>query len=369
MIDGAALADALSAAGCRIVSGVPCSHLAGLIRALEDDPRFRYVPAANEGAALAIAAGAWLGGGTPAVLLQNSGLGNLVNPLASLSAPYRIPALLLVSMRAHPDPERDEPQHRVMGARTAAILDALGVRHAPLPAEPEALGDAFALALDELAARRSFAFLVEAGTVAGCAPPAAGDDPSLSRLEAIRVVAAHLSDREAVVATTGLAGRELMSVSERSANFAMAGSMGHAVAIGLGIAIGQPERRVVVLDGDGALLMHAGSLSTVGHERPPNLVHVVLDNGTYDSTGGQRTTSANTDLVVMALACGYRAAHNCRDADELGTVFARALSEPGPVFIRAAIGAAPGPPAPRVTARGSLDSQAAAFRAALAAGR
>jgi len=191
----------------------------------------------------------------------------------------------------------------------------------------------------------------------------------MTRLEAIRVVAAHLSDREAVVATTGLAGRELLSVSDRSANFAMAGSMGHALAIGLGIAIGQPERRVVVLDGDGALLMHAGSLSTAGHERPANLVHVVLDNGTYDSTGGQPTTSATTDLVAMARACGYRAAHCCRDADELGAVFRAGPDRAGPVFVRAVIGAAPGPPPQRVTARGSLDSQAAACRAALAAGR
>lgn len=367
MIAASVLADALAATGCRIASGVPCSHLAGLIRELEDDVRFHYVPAANEGAALAIAGGTWLAGGVPAVLLQNSGLGNLVNPLASLSAPYGIPVLLLVSMRGHPDPERDEPQHRLMGARTGTILDALGVPRAQLPAEPGGVARAFARARAALAERRCFALLVGPGTIAACTREAPGGAAAMSRLEAIRVVAGRLSDREAVVATTGLAGRELLSVSDRDANFAMAGSMGHALAIGLGIAITQPERRVVVLDGDGALLMHAGTLSTVGHERPANLVHVVLDNGVYGSTDGQPTTSGSTDLVAVARACGYRDARCCRDADELDAAVARALTERGPVLLRAMIGAAQGPPAARVTARGSLDAQAAACRAALTA--
>jgi phosphonopyruvate decarboxylase len=145
----------------------------------------------------------------------------------------------------------------------------------------------------------------------------------------------------------------------------MAGSMGHALGIGLGMAIGRPERRVVVLDGDGALLMHMGTLSNVGHHAPANLVHVVLDNGTYGSTGDQPATSSSTDLVAAARSCGYRATYRCRDAEELAGAFSRALAEPGPAFLRAMIGTAAGSPAPRVTAMGSLDSQAARFRAAI----
>ena len=366
MIPGAVLADALAGHGYRLVSGVPCSNVGGLIDALGRDDRLGYVPAASDGAALAVASGARLGGRRSAVVLQNSGLGNLVNPLASLNMPYRIPVLLLVSMRGYPDPAGDEPQHRMMGLRTARILDSLGVEHAMLPADPALAGRVLAQAGEALEARRCFAVLVRRGVVepaVRCPPPTA---PLPSRLEAIEALAGCLGDGEAVVATTGLTSRELAAVRDRPNNFYMAGSMGHAAAIGLGLALERPRRRVVVLDGDGAVLMHLGTLSTIGHQAPANLVHVVLDNGVYGSTGDQPTTSSTTDLAAVARACGYRAAWCCRSPGELRPALARALVEPGPVFVLARIGTAVGEPAPRVTVLDGLDAVAARFRASLA---
>jgi phosphonopyruvate decarboxylase len=368
MILGTAFADALAGHGYRLVSGVPCSNLGGLITALSADDRFRYVPAANEGAALAVAAGAWLGGRRAAVALQNSGLGNLVNPLASLSLPYAVPTLLIVSMRAYPDPATDEPQHRMMGLRTARILDALDVQHAALRGDPALLDGLLAEADAAVEARRCFAILVERGAVEGVRPGRTGAAaaPGLpSRLEAIEVLAEALTGDEAVVATTGLTSRELASVRDRPANFYMAGSMGHAAAIGLGLALQRPERRVVVLDGDGAVLMHMGTLSTVGSHAPPNLVHVVLDNGAYGSTGDQPTTSSSTDLAMVARACGYRAAWCCADLQQLGATLPRALVEPGPVFVLGRISTAVRELAPRVTVLEGLDTVAARFRDAL----
>jgi phosphonopyruvate decarboxylase len=168
-----------------------------------------------------------------------------------------------------------------------------------------------------------------------------------------------------VVATTGMTSRELMLARDRGRNFYMAGSMGHAMGIGLGVALGQPERPVVVLDGDGAVLMHMGTLSSIGHLAPANLLHVVLDNEAYGSTGDQPTTSSSTDLAAVALACGYRRAWRCREPRELAGAVSAALGERGPALVVAKIDVRSREAAPRVTAGQGLASVAARFRASL----
>lgn len=334
-LSAAAFCDALRRRGLTFWSGVPCSYFAPALAHAAHDPAFTYVGAANEGAALGIAAGAALGGARPVVLLQNSGFGNLVNPLTSLSLVYAIPALLFVTLRAWPDELADEPQHRVIGRELTNLLGALGVHHAVMPVDP----GGFEAALDQadavLRQGGMAALLIAKGSLAGpgrAGPDGAAERP-LSRAEAVDTVAASAPADEAIVSTTGEISRELFALHDRPGNFYMQGSMGHAAAIGLGVALARPERRVLVLDGDGAVLMHLGTLSTIGYEAPARLVHVVLDNEAYATTGNQPTTSSRTKLEEVALACGYRWARRCATRAELEALLRAARAERGPVCI------------------------------------
>jgi phosphonopyruvate decarboxylase len=321
--------------GLTFWSGVPCSYFAPALVRAGADPAFTYVSAANEGAALGIAAGAALAGARPVVLLQNSGFGNLLNPLTSLSMIYDIPVLLFVTLRAWPDELDDEPQHRVIGRELTNLLDTLGVRHAVMPVDPAG----FEAALDEadavLRRGRVAALLISKGSLAGAgrAAPAASAERPLSRAEAVETVAASAPDDEAIVSTTGEVSRELFALRDRPGNFYMQGSMGHAAAIALGVALGRPERSVLVLDGDGAVLMHMGTLSTIGYERPERLIHVILDNEAYATTGNQPTTSVTTRLEDVALACGYRWVRRCATREQLAELLRTARAQSGPACI------------------------------------
>jgi len=329
--------EALVSRGVRRFTGVPCSFFQAAVDRVIDDPRLEYTIVPNEGAALALAAGAYLGGTTAAVLIQNSGLGNLINPLTSLNMIYRIPALLFISGRAYGVP--DEPQHEVIGRTMGGILDAIGVRRRDLPADTaeygRALDDAFAYMQRE---RQPFAFFVRQDTIDEYKPSRTdGGRYPMKRIDAIGAVMDVLGGDELVVATTGKPSRELFATRDRPRNFYMQGSMGHAISIGLGLALERPDRKVVVLDGDGAALMHLGALSSVGHYKPVNFVHVVLDNESYETTGDQDTTSPTTDLEGVARACGYRNASTVADADALKHALGKALAQEGPAFLRVKI--------------------------------
>ncbi len=352
MISAADFCSTLAGRGHTFFTGVPCSYFQGPIALASADPRLRYVPAANEGAALAIAAGAALAGARPVVLLQNSGLGNLVNPLASLSLVYGLPALVFVSLRADPEGAEDEPQHRVMGRATGPLLELLGVPTRPLPGDAAALGEL----VDEAAARArsglTTAVLVRKGAIGGHpagAVPAAGRP--LTRALAVAAVAAQLAADDVTVASTGFLSRELFAARDLPGSFYMQGSMGHAPAIALGIALERPERAVFVIDGDGAVLMHTGTLSTIGACAPPNLVHVTVDNEAYESTGGQSTTSGTTRLEVVAEGCGYRSATCCRTLAELEAALRAARGRRGPCFILVKVGRTAAGEPPRITTR------------------
>lgn len=346
----------LAARGVRFGSGVPCSLLGPVIEALNGGGDVRYLGATSEGEALALAAGAWLAGVEAAALCQNSGLGNMVNPLSSLCRPFGIPALVLCSWRGRPG-DGDEEHHRPMGAGMHALLDALDVPHGSLPSEPDGLEPALDRAFAAMAEReRPYVAIVEPGTFAGPRRrreprerPATGTlhalgtgRRTLTRFAALEEVAARLPGDAAVVATTGYTGRELFALDDREQFFYQVGSMGCASAIGLGVALHTPQP-VVVLDGDGAALMKLGNLATIGLAAPRNLVHVVLDNGVHDSTGGQATAAPGVDFARVAIACGYRRAFGCDDAAQLGAALDAALDGAGPALVHMRI--APGSPA------------------------
>lgn len=331
MISAAEFCAELDRRGFTVASGVPCSYFGGPIALLGGRPG-RYLPAANEGAALAIAAGAALAGGRPYLMLQNSGLGNLVNPLTSLTMTYRIPVLAFVSLRGWPDPAHDEPQHEVMGTSTHALLDTLGVQHGTLRADAGLSG--FRALLDpaqtELAAGRPAFILVEKGAVGSVEAPPVPDRESLIAADVVRTVAHAAGADGLIVASTGYTARELFAVADRPGNFYMQGSMGHAMAIGLGLAHSDPDRPVIVIDGDGSALMHLGTMSVIGNQAPPNLIHLVLDNGMHESTGGQPSTSGTTDFAAVATAVGYHTAVTCHTASDLELFLRKALHSRGP---------------------------------------
>ena len=367
MMTGEALVESLKRCGYRTFTGVPCSFFQAAINRVIEDTDLRYTIVPNEGAALALAAGAHLAGEAAVVMIQNSGLGNLINPLTSLNMIYRLPVLLLISGRAYGVP--DEPQHEIIGRTMPQLLDAIGIPHEDLPAEPVACEEALQRATAWMQRERlPFAFFVRKGTLAPDATPrVARADYPLKRIDAIRIIVDSLRGDERVVVTTGKPSRELFSIRDRAEHFYMQGAMGHAAAVGLGVALSQPRTSVVVLDGDGALLMHLGILSTIGHYRPNNFYHLVLDNESYESTGDQDTTSATTDFVAIAKACGYASAQEVVSEAQLRATLTALLRQPGPALLRIKINRLPTPGIPRITSKHTSPEIAAAFQASLGA--
>jgi phosphonopyruvate decarboxylase len=329
-----------------IFTGVPCSLLAPLIGRIAADPGATYIHAANEGEATAIAAGAWFAGGLGAVLLQNSGLGNAVNPIASLLSPYRIPVLFLIGWRGMPG-RRDEPQHELMGEVSIPLLELLGVS-AIVAGDIASLRPAFRRAAAILAGDGSIALLVPArsGAVAPAVPleaRARGPSPieqagtkagMPSRMEVLREILGALPPEALVVSTTGKTSRELYQLKDRAEHLYAVGSMGLASAIGLGISAGAAGGKLlVVIDGDGAALMHLGNFATISRFAAGAFIHIVLDNQAHDSTGGQPTTSGSADLAAIAAASGYARVIRCRSPDAVAPLLASAVADGRPTFI------------------------------------
>jgi phosphonopyruvate decarboxylase len=351
-LSGAATVEDLLALGVGCATGVPCSWLAPLTTEALAGGRLPYVPAASEGEAIGIAAGSWLGGRLAAVLIQNSGLGNAVNPLTSLAATYELPMLLVVSHRGRVD--GDAPQHRLMGAITEPLLELMQIPTRVLPNEPVAAREVLAAAVADATARsRPAAVIVPRGTVAPAdqadALPAKHARPVTVRVEAdapavaptraaaLATLAGALRVDDLVISTTGMVSRELAAAGDRDATFPMMGSMGCASALALGVALAAPARRVVVVDGDGALLMKAGALATIGAQLPGGLLHLVLDNGCYESTGGQPSASANVDFAALAAASGYARAATLGGASDLARLVSGFAVGDGPALAALAV--------------------------------
>jgi len=350
--------------GFSLWSGVPCSYLTPLINYVIDDPDTRYVAAANEGDAVAIAAGATLAGGRAIAMFQNSGLGNAVNPLTSLTCTFRIPVLLIVTLRGEPDGPQDEPQHELMGAITTRMLELLDIPWAYFPTETAEVEQALNHAVDKMElAGKPFALVMRKGSVErhdlrskprarqylDRGKRAAAGMAVSSRRDCLEAVQRCTKASDVILATTGYTGRELYACSDRANQFYMVGSMGCVASFGLGIALIRPERRVFVLDGDGALLMRMGALSTIGYERPDNLTHILLDNERYESTGGQSTLSHSTDMCGIALASGYPEVHHVADAEALATWLPKMGSTLAFLYVKIRPGVARDLPRPQAT--------------------
>ena len=354
----------------RFFAGVPCSYFKHAIDELANDPTLTYVAAANEGAALALCAGAATAGTKAACILQNSGFGNLVNPLTSLSQIYRIPTLILISLRAYPDWTKDEPQHRVMGQVLTGLLDVLQVPFWTIPREPIAFATTLAEADRVVEAGDVAALLIQKDTVAGENRPTPASDHPLSRMEAIRIIAEAVPPDAVVVSTTGMISRELFAASDRPQNFYMQGSMGHAMAMGLGLALAAPRATpLVVLDGDGAALMHMGSMATIAKHAPRRFLHVVLDNEAYGTTGNQMTASTVARLEAVAAACGYTRVGRCEDAAGLRTLICELRATNGPTCLLVKVNRREVEKIPRITSRYTTEQTALRVRDAIAHAR
>lgn len=352
MIEAKEFIEPALAKGYGFWTGVPCSFLTPFINYVISDERLSYVGAASEGEAVGVAFGAHLAGRKTVVICQNSGLGNTVNPLTSLNFPFKVPTLLITTHRGAPG-LKDEPQHELMGQVTGELLDAMRI---PWRVFPEKAADV-AAALDEADRWMNekglpFAFIMKKGAVAPFPlkarplprTPAAAPQGAFSsgarppRLEAIRLVSKLLRPDDLVVATTGKIGRELHDLGHRPGQLYVVGGMGCASAIGLGVALNRPERRVVVLDGDGAALMKLGALGTIGHYAPRNLAHIVLDNEAHESTGAQATCASTVDFAAVAAACAYAGQWRADTAEGLTAAVKAALAAKGPSLVHAKVG-------------------------------
>jgi len=333
MIQAASFIEPLRALNYGQYAGVPCSFLKPFINYVIADPTLNYVGATSEGEAVGITFGAYLAGLKTVTLCQNSGLGNMVNPLTSLNYPFRVPTLLIVTWRGEPG-VKDEPQHEQMGRIMHRLLDTLEIPWLPFPKEDSAIGDAIQRAETSMQEReRPFALVMSQDSVEDF--ELNGEKQSarvtaeqrhelhlrteerLTRSEALQLILETLNGEEAVIATTGKTGRELFTLADRPNHLYVVGGMGTASAIGFGIARTLPHQTVLVLDGDGAALMKLGSLATIGFHQPKNLLHVVLDNESHDSTGGQQTVSSITRFAEMAAAANYRQAFAADRPDDI----------------------------------------------------
>jgi len=308
--------------GIDCFAGVPDSLLKNVCAYITDhfDPQHNII-AANEGAAVGIAAGHYLATGRPAcVYMQNSGEGNAINPLASLTDPdvYEIPVLLVIGWRGRPG-VHDEPQHVKQGKVTTALLDTMGIGYTVLSKDTSEAAAQIDKAAEALSRKEVFALVIEKDTFEEYKlQNAEPSDLPLSREEAIQAVAAAIGPRDVIVSTTGMISRELFEYRAamgqgHERDFLTVGSMGHASQIALGVALEKPDRRVWCFDGDGAVIMHMGSMAIVASKAPANYVHVVFNNGAHDSVGGQPTVGLKIDLPAVARAVGYPLALSVKD--------------------------------------------------------
>ena len=329
MIEAEDFVEAARRLGFRRYSGVPCSFLTPFINYVINDDKLGYVSSANEGDALATAAGAATGGERSVVMMQNSGLGNAVSPITSLAWVFHIPMLIITTHRGAPG-ARDEPQHELMGRITGDLFNLMQVPWATFPAEQAALVPALLRAVNHMQEQqRPYGFIMQKDTVNA---HQLKKNP-ITDVSARRTLRRQFPGRQTVsrntvlkqiirltpeantvvIATTGYTGRELFAIADRVNHFYMVGSMGCASSFGLGLALARPDLQIVIIDGDGAALMRMGNFATLGSYGGGNLTHLLLDNEAHDSTGAQATVSANVRFADIAAACGYAASYEGND--------------------------------------------------------
>ena len=323
MIEAKEFIEAARELGFVRYTSVPCSFLTPFINYVINDNALEYIASTNEGDALATTSGSVIGGQRSIVMMQNSGLGNAVSPITSLSYIFRIPFLIIVTHRGEPG-VKDEPQHELMGQITEELFNTMQIPSETFPSETKEIIPALQRAEKFMSKEhRPYAFIMKKGSIA----PQKLDkkmikniakseteirslfDEKLTRLDrntVLRHIINHTSvDDSILIATTGFTGRELFSINDRVNHIYMVGSMGCASSFGLGLALARPDLKIIVIDGDGAGLMRMGNFATIGTYASNNFIHILLDNEVHDSTGGQSTVSKNINFAMIAKACGY----------------------------------------------------------------
>jgi len=318
----------LKSLGYGLFCGVPCSSFKFLLNYAVND--CEYIMSVNEGDAVATCAGAYLGGRKSVALFQNSGLTNALSPLTSLNYIFRIPVLCFVGLRGEKGTV-DEPQHELMGEITMDLLDLIRVKWEYLSTEIEEAKEQLKRADATIAENKTFFFVVRKKTFAEVAlkeqslkkvinkriERQQGEDSCPTRLGVLEEVSKLKDDDTVLLATTGKTGRELYEIEDAGNNLYMVGSMGCVSSLGLGLALAKPDKSVIAIDGDGAVLMRMGAMATTSYLSPHNLLHIVLDNNSYDSTGGQGTVSHMVDFVQVAASAGYTNSFYAHNKEEL----------------------------------------------------
>ncbi len=339
------LYEVLSRSGVTFFCGVPDSLLSPFCQYLEDTVDKAHFVTANEGNAIGVAAGYYAATGrVPFVYMQNSGFGNTIDPLGSLTDPLAlsIPMLLMISWRGQPD-THDEPQHRKQGSATLRLLETMGVPYEILSEKVELMstqvGDMVALAKKE---RRPCALIVQKGLFAEHTPTREDvDTHQMSREQAVRIIAETIGPEDRIVSGVGKVSRELFEYRAQcekghEKDLLVVGSMGHASSVALGVAL-NTERRIFCLDGDGAVLMHLGSMTTIGVKAPQNFYHIVINNGSHDSVGGQRTAAFKISIPAIATACGYLEVFSVHTEADLRRVLDEMCGKTGPICIEVVV--------------------------------
>ncbi|MBI2113284.1 MAG: phosphonopyruvate decarboxylase [Candidatus Wildermuthbacteria bacterium] len=329
--------------GIKFFTGVPDSGLKDFFLYLNSQgDRVFHVRAANEGQAIGIATGHYLATGKlPLVYLQNAGLGNIVNPLTSLAdkTVYEVPMLLFISWRGDPD-KKDEPQHAKMGEITLKLLDLLGVPYEVAQGQLDLFEEQVKrLQAKSLGEKMPVALVFKRGMFAEeheLAEPA-----GLKREEVLGILLEKIGNSP-VISTTGKTSRELYELREmrgegHAKDLLVIGSMGCVSSIGLAVAL-QKKEMVYVFDGDGSVLMHMGALPTIGHYSPKNFCHVLLDNQTHESTGGQPTVSSTMEWKSIFLASGYKNAHIVQTREDLNALDISHMEGPAAIIVKIAPG-------------------------------
>ena len=347
MISANFLINQLTKYGYNFFSGVPCSYLTSVINAVINSKKIKYIGATSEGEAVGIASGAWLAGKKSVVMIQNSGLGNTINPLTSLNYPFNIPILLITTWRGEPK-IKDEPQHELMGKITRNILTLSKIKNEIFPTNEKNLKKVL-FKINNLTNKTSlpYALIMRKETI---------KKEKLkqkkiffkkknkvliyykkkklpARFQIIKELQKNINNKIAVISTTGKTGRELFSLKDCENYFYQVGSMGCANAIALGAALNS-KKKIIILDGDGALLMKMGNMSTIGANQPKNLIHILLDNNVHDSTGQQLTNASTVDFSNIAINCGYKNSYSADNLDDFSKIIKTNLKNTfGPTFI------------------------------------
>lgn len=343
MLEVSKIYDCLVKNGVDFFAGVPDSLLKNFCAYITDNvPANKHIISANEGAAVGLAAGHYMATGKiPVVYMQNSGLGNTVNPLLSLADDkvYSIPMLLMIGWRGEPG-VKDEPQHRKQGLVTLELLDAMQIPYVVLSMEEaEATSQVDDIIKKMKQTSSPVAVVIRKDTFAKYKlKKVSVNEFSMSREDAMKMVVDSLSDTDVVVSTTGKLSRELFEYREaknqgHGRDFLTVGSMGHSSSIALGIALEKPDRNVYCFDGDGAFIMHTGAITNIGKLAPKNYRHIVFNNGAHESVGGQPTLAFDIDIPSIAKASGYKEAISVKDKEQLISTLKHISSVAGPVLL------------------------------------